>query len=209
MVSVTQVILIIFGLFIVAIILGVLIALLIDRFYIRRKLLKLIIYNSDKSISGGWGKKLKEMEGDYNLVRYKKGVWFYKPQDIIKVGGYSGIEIYENSFTAIQTPFELLRERKYDKKAVKTDFEYLEKDSKLTTHPGILHLIVNNKFLRELLQQEIRWQDIILIVAAVMILALFVMNIYYLPKILQLLKANQAMLTEIPINTLKLMGKAV
>jgi hypothetical protein len=201
------ILLIIFAVFIFLILLGISGWLFWDRFYIRKKLLRLMIYKSDRSIHLSWGKKLAEKQEDNNLIKHKKSVYFYKPHDVIKIGTYSGIEVYENNFNAITSPFEHLAKHKKEKTALATDFTLLEKDSKLTTHPSILHLIISNKFLRELLDKDINWRDILMIVAVVLTAAILIIQLYYLPKILSQITANNALISGIPENVLRLMGK--
>lgn len=206
MATMAQIFLIIMGVTLLAVFMGITIGLLYDRMYIRKRLLRLVVYRADRSIFFAWGKKLKEKEEDNNLVQYNKSIYFYKPDDIIKVGTYSGIEVYENNFKALVTPFEAFQ-KKTQKTALNTDFTKLEKDSKLTTHPSILHLIVSNKFLRELLEQNINWRDILLIAVCVLVVASLVANLYFLPKLLTLTKDNAAAIQAIPETMLRMLGK--
>jgi len=118
------------------------------------KFLRGVMYMKSGSRKLIWLKKIEEKDGLGTAANAKYGSFSYNVNDIFRLGTFSAIDLSEGSF-----------------KAIRLKQKDMQMDSERSLHPKILHDILNNKFIRELLETKLSLTDILVIgIAAVLVI---------------------------------------
>jgi hypothetical protein len=131
--------------------------LVIEKYIINRKFIRIIILKASGEISTINAKRIDEQKNIkgvlYSACKWKELTYFYKPEQIRKLGNRFGFFAYEKNFFALDL-----------------DFETMEDKSKMTVHPKIMTDILTTKLISELLQKDTKIELILLIVTIALLL---------------------------------------
>jgi hypothetical protein len=137
--------------------------LVVDRYWLRPNYYRVLIMLKSGGFSSAWARRThdKTKDGKYNIAKVGVDSYYFTPEDMTRVFGYTGFAVYENNF-----------------KAVKIDFHKLEIDSKTTLHPNIITEILRTKLIAELLQGS-RPIEFYLLVANLILTCLILIAVVY------------------------------